>query len=198
MSTNYADGLGGISFLGLGDFRQVARVVSGSGESPSLAASVKSSLGTYKKNRVFTLNTSIRSIHYTRIVDDIGEAFSGERRCFIEVQIPNTTEIHCILRITLSFNPQGSSCTVNHRRFPLRAAYATTFNGSQGLTLQRAVIDLRSDPFDCKLYTALSRVRNGNDIRVMFAPVNEDRATANIVYIKDSSCSANETSFNIQ
>jgi hypothetical protein len=31
---------------------------------------------------------------YTRIVDDIGEDFSGERRCFIEAQIPNTTEIH--------------------------------------------------------------------------------------------------------
>jgi hypothetical protein len=59
MSTNYADGRGGISFLGLGDFRQVAPVVSGAGESPSLAASVKSSLSSYrkKKNRVFTLNS---------------------------------------------------------------------------------------------------------------------------------------------
>jgi len=97
MSTSYADGRGGISFLGLGHFRQVALVVSGAGESPSLAASVKSSLDSYrKKNRVFTLNTSLRSIDYTRIVDDIREDFSGERRCFIEVQIPNTTEIHCI------------------------------------------------------------------------------------------------------
>jgi len=91
LSTNYADGRGGISFLGLGYFRQVTLVVSGAGESPSLAASAKSSLGSYrKKNRVFTLNTSmIRGIDYTRIVDDIGEDFSGERRCFIEVQIPN-------------------------------------------------------------------------------------------------------------
>ena len=85
MSTNYADGRGGVSFVGLGDFCQVAHVVS-----LSLAASVKSSLGSYRrKNRVFTLNTSIRSIDYTRIVDDIGEDFSGERRCFIEVQITN-------------------------------------------------------------------------------------------------------------
>jgi len=90
MSTNYVDDRGGISFLGLGDFRRVAPVISGAGESPSLAASVKSSLGSYrKKNRGFTLNTSIRSIDYTHIVDDIGEDFSGERRCFIEVQIPN-------------------------------------------------------------------------------------------------------------
>jgi len=40
VSTNYADGRGGISSLGLGDFRQVMPVVSGAGESPSLAASV--------------------------------------------------------------------------------------------------------------------------------------------------------------
>jgi len=109
----------------------------------------------------------------------------------------NTTEIHCIPRITFSFNPQGSSCAVNHTQFPLRAAYATTFNGSQDLTLQRAVIDLRSDLFHCQLYSTLSRVRNRNDIRVLFASINEDRDTANIAHTKDSSCSANETSCNI-
>ena len=104
-------------------------------------------------------------------------------RRFIEVQIPNTTDIHCLPRITFSFNPRGSSWTVNRRQFPLRAAYATTFNGSQGLTLQHAVIDLRTDPFaHGQLYTALSRVRNRNDIRVLFAPNNEDKDTANIVF----------------
>ena len=53
---------------------------------------------------------------YTRTVDDIGEDFSGERHCFIEVQIPNTIKFYC-LRITFSFNPQGSSWTVNRRQF---------------------------------------------------------------------------------
>jgi len=109
VSTNYADDRDGISFLGLGDFRQVAPVVSGAGESPSLAASVKSSLSSYKK-WVFTLNTSFRSVddaEYTCIVDDIGEDFSGGRCCFTEVQIPDTTEIHYLPRITFSFNPQG-------------------------------------------------------------------------------------------
>jgi hypothetical protein len=75
---------------------------------------------------------------------------------------------------------------VNRRQFPLRAAYAMTFNGSQGLTLQCAVIDLRSDLFDGQLYTVLSRVRNCNDIRVLFAPNNEDRDTANIAQTKRS------------
>ena len=51
------------------------------------------------------------------------------------------------LRIT------SSSWTVNRKQFPLRAAYATAFNGSQGLTLQRAIINLRSDPFDDQPYT---------------------------------------------
>ena len=85
--------------------------------------------------------------------------------------------------ITFSFNPRGSNWAVNHRQFPVRAAYATTFNGLQSLTLQRAVSDLRSDPFaHGQLYTTLSRVRNRNDIRVLFAPNNEDRDTANILF----------------
>jgi len=113
VSTNYADSRGGIlSFL---DFRQVAPVVSGAGE--CLAASMKSSQSWKQKIGFSRSNTSIiRSVddpEYTRIVDNIGEDFSGERRCFIEVQIPNTTEIHCLPRITFSLNPQGSSWTVN-------------------------------------------------------------------------------------
>jgi len=80
----------------------------------------------------------------------------------IEVHIRNTTKIYCP-RITFSFNPQGSSWTVNCRQFPLRAGYATTFNSTPGLTLQP-----RSN-----LYTALSRIRNRNDIRVLFALNNK-------------------------
>jgi len=106
-------------------------------------------------------------------------------RRFVEVQLPNATETHCIPHITFTFNPRGSSWTVNRKRFPLRAAYATTFNGSQGLTLARAVLDLRSDSFaHGQLYTALSRVRNRNDIKILFAPSNEDKDAANIVYKK--------------
>lgn len=102
---------------------------------------------------------------------------------FVEVQIPQTGEIHCLPRITFSFNPAGSSWTVNRRQFALRPAYATTFNGSQGLTLQRAVVDVRTDGFaHGQLYTALSRVRNRRDIRTLWSPANEERETANVVY----------------
>ena len=88
--------------------------------------------------------------------------------------------------ITFSCNPRDSNWTVNHRQFPLRAAYAsnaTTFNSSQSLTLQRAVSDLHSDPFaHGQLYTTPSRARNHIDIMVLFAPNNEDRGTANILF----------------
>ncbi|KAG2343361.1 hypothetical protein BDR05DRAFT_962865, partial [Suillus weaverae] len=56
-------------------------------------------------------------------------------RRFVEVRIPQTEEIHCLPPITFTFNPASSSWTINRKQFPLRPAYAMTFNGSQGLTL---------------------------------------------------------------
>jgi ATP-dependent exoDNAse (exonuclease V) alpha subunit len=104
-------------------------------------------------------------------------------RRFVEVEIPRTGELHCLPRITFSFNPARSSWTVNRKQFPLRPAYATTFNGCQGLTLQRAVLDLRTDSFaHGQLYTALSRVRCRRDIRTLFPQGDKKNATANIVY----------------
>lgn len=101
---------------------------------------------------------------------------------FIEVQIPNTEKKHCLPRITFAFNPTHSSWTVNRKQFPLRPAYATTFNGSQGLTLQKAVLDLRTDSFaHGQLYTALSRVRGRRDIQALFRE-EEEETTANVVY----------------
>ncbi|KAG2345118.1 hypothetical protein BDR05DRAFT_881042, partial [Suillus weaverae] len=46
------------------------------------------------------------------------------------VQILQTEEIRCLPRITFTFNLASSSWTVNRKQFPLRPAYATTFNGS--------------------------------------------------------------------
>ena len=50
-------------------------------------------------------------------------------------------------RINFEFNPHRSNWTVVRMQFPLRLAYATTFNSSQGLTLDRAVLDLRRGVF---------------------------------------------------
>ncbi|KAG2757936.1 hypothetical protein P692DRAFT_20710407, partial [Suillus brevipes Sb2] len=50
-------------------------------------------------------------------------------------------------------------------------------------TLRRAVVDVRTDGFaHGQLYTALSRVRNRRDIRVLWSQANEGRETANVVY----------------
>lgn len=68
---------GGIPFIGLGDFRQVAPVVRGQGCTPALLASVKSS-HLWPKFAIRSLQQPIRSAHdpqYTMFVDRIGEDF---------------------------------------------------------------------------------------------------------------------------
>lgn len=78
---------------------------------------------------------------------------------FVEIRRIDSHEVHCIPRINFDFHPPYTDWTVLCRQFPLRLAYATTFNGCQGLTLSKAGLDLRIDPFaHGQLYTALSRV----------------------------------------
>ena len=86
-------------------------------------------------------------------------------------------------RISFDFHPQYTSWTVQRRQFPLRLAYATTFNSCQGLTLDKVVLDLTNPVFaHGQLYTSLSRVRQGSDLRVLLAPENEDCKTLNVVH----------------
>ena len=68
---------GGIPFLGIGDFRQVAPVVKGSGPTSALQASVKSSQ-VWDSFTILQLHTPIRSARdptYTTAVDVIGEDY---------------------------------------------------------------------------------------------------------------------------
>jgi len=86
-------------------------------------------------------------------------------------------------RIMFEFQPRFCSWTMQRKEFPLRLAYATTFNSCQGLTLDRAVIDLRVAPFTHgQLYTSISRVRHRDHIRSFFNTENERGITTNIVY----------------
>ena len=86
-------------------------------------------------------------------------------------------------RISFDFHPRYTNWTVQRRQFPLRLAYATTFNSCQGLTLDEVVLDLTNPVFaHGQLYTSLSRVRRGSDIRVLLAPGNEQRQTLNVVH----------------
>ena len=72
---------GNIAFIGAGDFRQVAPVISGCGESATLAPSVKSS-NLWLSMKILSLQTSMRCINdaeYTSFVDAIGEDISDAR-----------------------------------------------------------------------------------------------------------------------
>lgn len=108
-------------------------------------------------------------------------------RLFIQVQVINNRDgslgaVHCIPRIRFEFNPPYSSWTIQRVQFPLRLAYACTFNGCVGLTLDKAVLDQRTPVFaHGQLYTALSRVRTREDCRVLF---NEEEGpeAVNVVY----------------
>ncbi|KAF9231145.1 hypothetical protein BU15DRAFT_56525, partial [Melanogaster broomeanus] len=68
-------------------------------------------------------------------------------------------------------------------QFPLCLAYATTFNGCQGLNLSCTAIDLHTDCFaHGQLYTALSRVWHRSNSILLFPPSNTELSTTNIVY----------------
>jgi hypothetical protein len=86
-------------------------------------------------------------------------------------------------RITFEFKPQRANWTVQRRQFPLRLAYATTFNSCQGLTLDRVVLDLTMPVFaHGQLYTSLSRVRMADDICILRDPGETGHSTSNVVY----------------
>ncbi|KAF6514101.1 hypothetical protein HZS61_006357 [Fusarium oxysporum f. sp. conglutinans] len=86
-------------------------------------------------------------------------------------------------RITFDFQPRRIDWTVQRRQFPLRLAYATTFNSCQGLTLDRVVLDLRDSVFaHGQLYTSLSRVRQQSDLRVLLAEHVDLAETTNVVH----------------
>ena len=112
------------------------------------------------------------------------------RRHIVRVELlrttPSSDDSDCsfyLPRINFDFQPQNTSWTVRRRQFPLRLAYATTFNSCQGLTLDKVVLDLTTPVFaHGQLYTSLSRVRRSSDIRILLSPDNEDCQTVNVVH----------------
>jgi hypothetical protein len=81
---------GGIPFIGVGDFRQVAPVVKGRGPTAAFQSSIKCS-ALWKEFRTFSLDTPIRGakdIRYTRQVDKIGEDYENGT-----VSLPNLRKV---------------------------------------------------------------------------------------------------------
>jgi len=125
---------------------------------------------------------------------DIDEGLVKNRRVLITKLLQNAIEVQlidtnssrtsfCIPRISFEFQPPGRDFTVQRRQFPLRLAYATTFNSCQGLTLDKVVLDLREDVFTHgQLYTAISRVRHRSSIRKLLAENNTTQTCKNVVF----------------
>lgn len=109
----------------------------------------------------------------------------GIHRRYIEIKLlrrTNRTAVtHCIPRINFDFRPPFLAYTIRRRQFPIRMAYATTFNSCQGYTFDRIIVDGRFDVFaHGQLYTALSRVRRRQDVQVLVGEEMDD--LANVVY----------------
>ncbi|KAI0702088.1 hypothetical protein C8Q76DRAFT_771721 [Earliella scabrosa] len=74
-----------------------------------------------------------------------------------------------------------SGHTLLRQQFALAPAYATTFNGCQGLTLDTVGIDLIRPVFSHgQLYTALSRIRHRSHARIRWQP--GDSTVLNVTY----------------
>ena len=71
-----------------------------------------------------------------------------------------------IPRISFKFRlPYGKSYQLIRMQFPLRLAYAMTYNKSQSQTLVKVLLDITTPPFSHEqLYVALSRVRDCKNI----------------------------------
>ncbi|KAF8245668.1 hypothetical protein K440DRAFT_555265, partial [Wilcoxina mikolae CBS 423.85] len=101
--------------------------------------------------------------------------------CLIESTSERRT--FCISCITFDFQPNYCPWKIQRRQFPLRLAYATTFNSCQGLTLNRIVFDFQSSVFSYgQLYCSVSRVRNREACRKPMSKDNVTGVTTNVVY----------------
>ena len=138
-----------------------------------------------KKSAVCTLmrNLSVEDglVKNARVV--VQELFEKVVRVELLQNTGGAGKSYLLPRIIFEFQPQFCTWTVQRRQFPLRLGYATTFNSCQGLTLDRAVLDLRIPPFSHgQLYTSVSRVRHRSCIRTYFAADNNSLSTRNIVF----------------
>jgi hypothetical protein len=88
---------------------------------------------------------------------------------YIRVQTLTSPPKHALIpRIRFKFRLNNlCGYEVTRIQFPLRLAYAMTYNKSQGQTLQQVLLDITHPPFSHgHLYVALSRVTHYSKIRV--------------------------------
>jgi hypothetical protein len=88
-----------------------------------------------------------------------------------------------IPRIRFHFQPQGFNFVVHRKQIPLALCYATSFNGCQGLTVQKLGLDLRRPVFSHgQLYSAMTRVPDADNVLILKYDGDTSKTTTNIVW----------------
>ena len=109
-----------------------------------------------------------RAIHGLGLANNSRVHIIDIRRYSVEVITINDCQeqIVRIPRISFKFRlPYGKSYQLTRLQYPLRLAYAMTYNKSQSQTLSKVLLDITTPPFSHgQLYVALSRVRDCNNI----------------------------------
>lgn len=103
----------------------------------------------------------------------------------------NNGYVTIIPRIVLAPSDTNLPFVLRRRQFPVIPAYAMTITKSQGQTFDNVGIDLANPVFGHgQMYVALSRARNGANVKVKLTPSNEQGKllnderyfTRNVVY----------------
>ncbi|KAK4510430.1 uncharacterized protein ATC70_012169 [Mucor velutinosus] len=89
--------------------------------------------------------------------------------------------VELIPRFTLSTLPGTLPFILTRKQFPVKVSFAMTINKSQGQSLRKVAVDLRSPVFTHgQLYVAISRATSANGMTILL-PENATR-TENVVY----------------
>jgi len=108
------------------------------------------------QNNQFASNDFLNSLKFSGVPDHTLRLKVG---CQCSV-LKNLTRF-LLPRVEFFFKLPGNTWTVYRKQFPLRLAYANTYNSAIGLTLNRAVFDLRTEVFSHgQLYTSHKLLRD--------------------------------------
>src|SRR5437588_904756 len=91
-------------------------------------------------------------------------------------------EIRLLPRIKLTTSDEELPFILERKQFPVQVCFAMTVNKSQGQSLEKVGVDLRSDAFtQGQLYVALSRVTSLDGLTLLPSSTSSN-TTANVVY----------------
>lgn len=112
------------------------------------------------------------------------------QRCYVVNRTPNSVIIEFEDKSTktlprINFEGETNGIKFIRHQVPLRPLYSGTIHKSQGMTLDRVVVDLRSDFWEHgQLYVVLSRVRDPSKICILL-PQNETENDDKIKPVSD-------------